>query len=331
MTQHVSWPSIENFHSLRREVLKYPQNLGDDLKVVYRAKVKVHGTNAGVRIDPDGTVSALSRTSVITSKSDNAGFASWVESRADDFRRLARNFTIVVFGEWCGPGIQKGVAVNGIPRKSFAVFGMRVPELDAIATKPEFLSDLLTGIAGVYVIPWYEDGQEFVVDWSTDTLHDVLESINEAVEKVESEDPWILSQFGISGVGEGLVFYPQGRGDSYKMFTSCVFKAKGEKHNTVSKTRPAQKDATTVEALVDFVDLVVTESRLEQGAEYAALHGSGVPHNPKDMSAFLKWIHEDLVKETTAELAASNLPHKDAYKACTNHARVWFINKSKKI
>jgi RNA ligase len=333
MVEHIKWTEIDNFHSLRRQFEKYPQLLGESSTVTYRAKVKLHGTNAGVRIDPDGTVTALSRTSVITPDNDNAGFARWVASREANFARLARNFTIVVFGEWCGPGIQKGVAVSQIPSKVFAVFGMRVPEIDAIASTPNFLESLVEGIPDVHVIPWFGGGEEYTVDWLADGefLQPVVDVINTRVTEVEEKDPWVSAKFGVDGVGEGLVLYPVGRGDSYKVFSDLVFKAKGEKHNTVAKTKPAQVSATSVEALAEFVDLVVTAPRLEQGAAHAALHGSGQPYNVRDMGTFLKWINDDLVKETAAEVEASNLPPKEAYKACVNHARVWFQNQSKKL
>lgn len=327
MTTHVNWTDIENFHSLRRGFAKYPHLLEGDPSVTYRAKVKVHGTNAGVRIDPDGTVTALSRSSVITLEKDNAGFARWVAERSDAFASLARNFTIVVFGEWCGPGIQKGVAVCGIPKKVFAVFGIRVPEADGLAAEPAYLHEMVGHIPDVHVIPWFNDGETFTVDWTAegDALQPVLDAVNARVSEVETEDPWVSSTFGVKGLGEGLVFYPTGRGDSYKAFSSFVFKAKGEKHNTVARTKPAQASATSVEALADFVDLVLTEARLEQGL--SVVGGA----DPKKMGDFLKWVNGDLVKETAAELEASKLPPKEAYRACTNHARDWFLLKTKQL
>lgn len=333
MTQHVSWPSIENFHNLRREILKYPHNLGDDLKVTYKAKVKLHGTNAGVRIDPDGTVTALSRNGVVTKKDDNAGFAAWVETRETEFASLSRNFTIVLFGEWCGPGIQKGVAVNKIPHRVFAVFGMRVPELDAVAFKPEFLEALVSGIEDVHVIPWYADGEEFVVDWSSagENLQQVVDVINKRVEEVEREDPWARDQFGVSGVGEGLVFYPHARGDSYKLFSSCVFKAKGEKHAVVAKTQPAQVDPTVAQDVAEFARMVATEARLLQGATLVASRGKSLMYDMKHMGEFLKWVVEDVKRECVAEIDALEVDKKLALAAVMKHSRGWFADKSKKI
>lgn len=48
MSRHIVWSKIENFHSVRRTLAKYPHlTRGNDV-VTYMAKVKLHGTNAGV-------------------------------------------------------------------------------------------------------------------------------------------------------------------------------------------------------------------------------------------------------------------------------------------
>jgi hypothetical protein len=113
------FPDIEGFHVAVKsgEYFGFPT-------VHYRGKIKLHGTNAGVRIK-DGEVAAQSRTQLITPTSDNAGFAKWVETRKDWFKNLAYNCNnVVIFGEWCGPGIMKGTAINQIPHKAFVVFAV---------------------------------------------------------------------------------------------------------------------------------------------------------------------------------------------------------------
>ena len=78
---------------------------------------KIDGTNASVHIFEDGHVQAASRNRWITPMSDNYGFAAWVEKHADELReRLAVG---THFGEWWGPGIQRGY---GIPEKRFSLF-----------------------------------------------------------------------------------------------------------------------------------------------------------------------------------------------------------------
>ena len=77
---------------------------------------KIDGTNAAVVITADD-VYAQSRTRVITTKEDNAGFANWVEANKDDLRvQLGEGRH---FGEWWGAGIQRRY---GLTEKRFSLF-----------------------------------------------------------------------------------------------------------------------------------------------------------------------------------------------------------------
>lgn len=329
----ISWTEIDNFHTVRKTLKTYPQLLCDVSKVKYKAKVKLHGTNAAVQIDYNGKVRAQSRTSLLASTGpDNAGFAKWVEEHVEEFRArfTPKEGVKVIFGEWCGPGIQKGVAVSQLPSKIFAVFAMRhiVGDFTTFTYEPHELEGVL-GISGAYVIDWYNDGEEFYVDWSlgSDGLAPVLERINACVADVEACDPWIKAKFGISGLGEGLVFYPESH-SGYKCFSDLCFKAKGEAHKTVGNTKPAQADPTVVNNARAFAEMVVTEARLEQGARHVA--GGDLTFDMKNIGEFLKWIVNDVKKETSAELDASGLDEKLVNKMCSERARTWFLERFKK-
>ena len=121
----IKWTSIELLHNVKRELDARNQAF----QLTYRAKVKLHGTNAGVQITPSGEIAAQKRTGVlrvfdplndpfkkrtqvITSEADNAGFAAWVEKNGSYFSQLKGNSHLTIFGEWCGSGIQKGVAIS---------------------------------------------------------------------------------------------------------------------------------------------------------------------------------------------------------------------------
>jgi hypothetical protein len=336
MTKFISWPEIDNFHTLRRTLRKYPELLGPSTNVEYRAKVKLHGTNAGVRIDADGTVTAFSRTSVITPKADNAGFARWVEDRKELFAKMtsAKRGDIVIHGEWCGPGVQKGVAVCQIPEKIFAVFAVRFLEGDGDVQEhePTELECFVHDVPGAHVIPWYRDAEIIAaVDWSapSEDLAGVVESINRHVVDVETCDPWVEKAFNVKGVGEGLVFYPCRPHNGHNFFKNLAFKAKGEKHTVVARTRPAQVDPTVAANIDAFAELVVTPARLEQGAR-AVANGELVFDN-KNIGQFLKWINTDVAKETSAELEASGLDQRLAAKACSNRARDWYVRQCMKL
>ena len=92
------------------------------------------------------------------------------------------------------------------------------------------------------------------------------ETINAMVEEVEKIDPWVKETFGIEGVGEGLVLYPEiDRLIERADYTQYLFKAKGLKHQSIKSKKAVSIDPELVKTIEEFVNLFVTESRLEQG------------------------------------------------------------------
>lgn len=88
---------------------------------------KIDGTNAAIRIayedGPDciGSVGdmflyAQSRSRMITPEKDNFGFAAWAAQHIDELVLLGEG---IHFGEWWGPGIQRGY---GLKEKKFSLF-----------------------------------------------------------------------------------------------------------------------------------------------------------------------------------------------------------------
>lgn len=320
-----SWPEIESFHNIRKYAHAHPEILKGHAALSYRAKVKLHGTNAGVQVYSDGRVVAQSRTQELVDGADNAGFARWV---AEQKSRWASLIDVVVFGEWCGSGIQKGVAISGIGKRVFAVFAVRLMASDELIVDPDMISAYLPDLSDTHVLPWF--GEPIVVDWtaSADSLSSVVEAINKDVHDVEENDPWVEKTFGVKGTGEGLVYYPafDVRSPSLLLedFSNLVFKAKGEKHKNIKTAAAAQVDASVVEGADAFADLVLTEARLEQGA--AAV---GASYDPKLIGKFLAWVAADVQKETQDELQASGLSWKQVEKAVYGKARGWYIAKTR--
>lgn len=118
-TTHVSWPSIELFHNVVR-TLTHLSELGRPFpKVEYRAKVKLHGTNCAVQRTDAGVI-AQSRTTILSPGADYKGFAAWVQAQQAYFAALRPG--TILFGEWCGPGVEKGMAISQLKAKVFAVF-----------------------------------------------------------------------------------------------------------------------------------------------------------------------------------------------------------------
>lgn len=323
-TQHVSWGSIELLHNVIR-TLTHLHELGQAFPAVeYRAKVKLHGSNCAVQVpeDPAQPIAMQSRTSLLTPQSDYKGFATWAEAHAGYFSSLPRG--LVVFGEWCGPGVEKGMAISAAKSKMFAVFG--VQKEGRIIYAPDELRALLPEAgapAELHVLPWH--GEPIAIDYGSPAALDaVAERLNGLVAEVEREDPWVKQVLGISGLGEGLVFYPT-RVDGAAPATDpeslarLMFKAKGEKHRTAGTKAAVQVAAEVVASVDEFVTLMVTEARLSQGL--SAVGG----RDAKLTGKFLAWVAADVKKESVAELEASGLVWAQVEKAVQVRARAWFL------
>lgn len=326
MPTHIGWNSIELLHNVVRRFQVLSEQGTQPPRVTYQAKVKLHGSNCAVQVMPDG-VFAQSRTTLLSPGADYKGFASWVENHSDYFRSLPVG--AVVFGEWCGPGVEKGVAISQTPKKLFAVFGV---QLDGrIVFEPAEIRKLAppTGAPSeLHVLPW--EGESLVLDFaSKESLEAAASELNSRVVAVEQEDPWVKRMFGISGIGEGLVLYPiQVDGAAPpgepEAFSRLMFKAKGEKHRTMKASRAVQVNASTAATIDEFVHLVVTDARLEQGV-IAACSGA---RDPRLTSVFLTWFLSDVRKESVAELEASRLTWSEVEKALQTRARSWFLRRN---
>jgi hypothetical protein len=307
-TQHVQWGSIELPHNAIRTLTILAEQ-GQPLPTIeYRAKVKLHGTNCAVQITDAGPV-AQSRNLILTPAADHKGFATWVASRADFWSTLPRG--LVVFGEWCGPGVERGMAISQAPSKLFCVFA--VLEGEQMIHDPAAIGALLPARpADVHVLPW--EGAPITIDFgSREALERAAKELNDRVADVEREDPWCKRVLGISGLGEGLVFYPS------PFDQTLMFKAKGDKHRTAGK-KAVQVDASSAASIEDFVTLVVTDARLRQGLEAV-----GGDFDAKQTGAFLAWITADVKKESVAELEASQLTWRQVERAVQQRARRWFL------
>jgi Rnl2 family RNA ligase len=92
------------------------------------ATEKVHGTNARIQLG-DGILRVGGRNEELSERNTNFGFYNWVMDSADVWRqRFMRVFPdredIIIYGEWFGPGIQKGVQYG--VEKQFRAFDVRI-------------------------------------------------------------------------------------------------------------------------------------------------------------------------------------------------------------
>lgn len=329
----IPWASIELLHNVRRTLLATRDALDPESslpRITYRAKVKLDGTHAGIQVTPNGLV-AQSRSRVLTPTDDNYGFAAWLQQAGLSFEKLQdRHPHTVVYGEWCGPGIQKRTAITAIDRPIFVVFAIQVVDQahdrSSLIVDPDDIRALLPEHRDLFVLPWH--GDPFVLDFEDPTrLETTTHTLNEAVHLVERRDPWVYDVFGVDGMGEGVVLYPidhfAHRDDGTldrDDYVPLLFKAKGEKHQVVRQKQPVQIDPEVAQSIEGFADLFVTPTRMEQAVQEGCQGRLDMRH----MGAFLKWLNQDIQKESQAELEASGLTWAQVHRAVSARARTWY-------
>ncbi len=80
---------------------------------------KIDGTNACIIVGNDGSVTAQSRSRIITPEDDNYGFAKWAKENSEELNQLGEGHH---YGEWWGQGIQRNY---GLTEKRFSLFNVK--------------------------------------------------------------------------------------------------------------------------------------------------------------------------------------------------------------
>ena len=377
MFQH--FPHIEQFHNVVKSVGLYPEILpkGD---LVFGMKNKLHGTNAAIQVRFDGPFStkqrnfevlAQSRSRIISPGDDNMGFATWMDqarhetdgwkwpgleaiyslSYTEKELRGTKDYPpVTIFGEWCGKGIMKGVAISEIDTKVFCIFAVVIgdhkDENAWVMVEPSQIERLVPIHPQIKVIPFmnfvYENDQggrmesDFLSIEFTNPLDKVVDLMNALVADIERCDPFVKDQFGVEGTGEGIVFHPMIDGTPFiqrDYYSNLIFKAKGEKHKVTKQRNAVQIDPEVMASITEFVQASVTEARLEQAAREV---GRGVTcceldFDMKKVGPFLAWIGNDIKREMADELEASGLNWKEVQKNIQVSARTWYIAKCKEL
>lgn len=292
----VAWPSIEHLHSVQK--FAYKNNIHS---IMYRPKVKLHGTNAAVRVYPEGKIQAQSRSKDISVDNDNFGFARWVA----DQRWFHLSEPYVIFGEWVGPGVQSGVALTQIPSKTFAVFAVKQGEV--LITEPDQIRFYV--LPEIPVIPWHTDTR--IQLWMGQENTAQVEWINTITEQADKICPWVKVNYNIEGPGEGFVFYPIDQ-----PFEGYAFKSKGTTHR-VTGPKAAQMKAPAPESVLAFAELVLTPARLEQMA--------GNVFTKENIGPFIGAVCRDVAKECVEELG--DLDWKQVSNVLVRKAREWYIGR----
>ena len=313
-----------------------------------RGTVKLHGTNAGIvyDVDSDTIQSYQSRERELTLTADNAGFMLYMQQEPvqKELQRIFQKIMhivgcpqtspytpdwidnqapepdkIVLFGEWCGGNIQKGVAISGLP-KMFVYFGIKVIYKDERTVWVDLADiDIEAREYNIYNVLTFG---EWTIDVDFNNPQLKQNELSDLTIAVEEECP-AGKFFGNSGVGEGIVWQPINDGWRGSDFW---FKVKGEKHSVSKVKTLAPVDTEAFQKQADFVAATVTEARLEQGLQVLQ-NELLLPFEMKSLGDFIRWVYNDIVKEEMDTIVANQFDVKKLGGPISNAARPWFIQK----
>lgn len=335
MQKIYKFPSIERFHNKCVMARSVPIGMQDFL-----VKPKLHGTNVSIILPPGKAEHSQvqGRRNTFSLDQDHYGFAKWwFESENVHQVENKTDYTIVIVGEWCGRGIQKKDAITKLPRKIFAVFALyyyddNVYELvnGAVRPKPVKVLTEPSMIEMVLRALGYRDFSDTkIIDVvktmsfnfnDTDHVETAKHVLSEMVEDTAKKDAWVYERFGIEGPGEGFVICP--RTEDPELYARWTFKVKTAAHEGKNGKSSVSSSPTVSPTVAHFVGQFANEARFEQAVE--ELGGREVM-TTKYIGPFLKWVSQDILKESKDELVASKLAWKDVSKPITHASREWFL------
>lgn len=332
------FPSIKQFRDVIREVRRKAEFMGLDAAgepiinpapklptMRFRGSVKLHGTNVAIvdSGDPDAGYAFQSRERVLTQDADNAGFFAHMSQHTNAlsdvftgiWHRLdhPRDAQVVIFGEWCGGNIQRGVALNGL-QKMFVVFAIKIDDEWQDMDQFNWIEDNEAKIYSIVSFPQFD----IEIDFERPEI--AQNELARLTEQVEKQCPVAL-HFGNDGVGEGVVWRCLDNPSS-----DYWFKVKGEKHSASQVKTLAAVDVEAVEKVRDFIAMTVTEARLEQGLQNLV----GEQQKPFEMSSvgdFIRWVYGDIIKEESDTIAANGFDPKKLGGPIAQAAKRWYFEK----
>ncbi len=329
------YTKIKQFRSVVTEVnhsARFTGKLNEEGKPIYDATrkpvlkftgtVKIHGTNASVAYNKATRDVIAGKRNGFAHRDGHFGFPKFVHDNKKKFVALMDTLytlyandgdDIFLFGEWAGPGVQKGVGVSQLPDKCFFVFDLYVKnrkteEGHYVSLESDWFSTLEPNLIPDKVYHVQEFGL-YTVDIDFENPSASIKTMEEQVSKVENECP-VAKRFGISGVGEGIVYKSEYKGQR------LIFKVKGEKHSATKSKFKISVDPEVQKSINDFVDYAATENRIRQGMQEVGMSET------RQMGDLMRWVAKDIISEETDTLEKSNLNWKQVAKFVSDRVRM---------
>lgn len=345
-----SYPSIKVFRNLVYDLKSNIDYRGRDENeqpiyvhdkpypiVNFKGTAKAHGINCSIveqfngenilfktksMILDDETDKAIGFKRFMTAQFDNNELQSFVTSIVKkipkQYWKLDKTDIVEIFGEFCGTGVQKDVAISKLP-KMFIIFDVRVN--DQFLTYDELSIDMQLNERGIYNIKQFG---EFNLQIDFELPEPARLRIEELVNQIEHQCP-IAKHFGITGDAEGIVWTSElvtidDVDRTYKMKTKC---RKFERQSEIV----IRKDTSSFERHDEFANLVVHEARLEQWFVHMLHHQ--IPQDMQHIKDFIRLVQVDVIAEESDTMTELNLTTVSTNSSVANIARAWYIQKIK--
>lgn len=287
--------------------------------------VKLHGTNASI-VWNGKDVWFQSRESILSETDHNEGFYQWGNTHKDILIEylnpfLKDNEAVVLYGEWCGKGIKKGVGISSLD-KMFVAFAMCTVNVGQVKSHGEYvLDDIKTWLDDSNLSTFMnkdinlhntQNFKKCVISIDFNDPQKFADIVSEYIKEIEVECP-VARRFGIIGSGEGLVF------TGYYNSERLSFKIKCGKH-AISKTKKVIPiDIEKLESVDNFCYYAVSENRLDQ-----AIYETNAT-TKEDVPKVIQWVMKDIIKEESDTLVGNNLTMKDIQKTASKKVREMYI------
>ena len=344
--KHISYPKTGQYRNVVANVLRMVTFAGLDENgdaiydetrekptIKFKGTVKLHGTNAGVCFNDTDGIYVQSRNNAFgLDKGDShMGFTFLVKSKVQLFMNIfnaikeqhdidTSEYTISVYGEWAGQGVQKTVAISEL-KKSFYIFGCQISK----PNDPDFtaywvdISDMTfpesDDVWNIHEFKTYE----IDIDFNNPSL--VQNKFIELINEVENECP-VAKHFGVSGIGEGIVWLGEYRD------TRLLFKTKGDKHAGKSKVKKVkQVDEGKLKLVNEVVDKVTPIWRLNQMFNEVTNNGKDISR--KNIGPYIKMVIKDILDEDADIISDAGLEPKDINGRVSAIAKEYFFEQEK--
>lgn len=336
----ISFPKIRHVYDVLHYIRKTNEEVDDDYLVknnlVLLPTVKLHGSNITMVWRQDTPeLQIQSRNKILDHASDPMGAVAFIHDRKEHANTLVQKIRdfyenkvdvkrLVLAMEYCGGKIQANVALTQVPRMMVITAIMVNHSWIDYEIMKEILSQC--DIHSLNKAQFYHIFQTELPKVSLD-IEDAdvaIHKLNDMTMQIDKECPFVLSLFGKTGTGEGIVCRVEG----YEQDPGMWFKMKGETH-CESKPKVGhrlnEEQKAAFRSAQGFANGVVTSPRLEQGLDYLK-EAKGSTIDKSDIPNFLRWVVNDVITEHNLEIEEMKLNEKQIKKEISILASKYFLN-----